>query len=199
MDQQTEHNDGGLVTAIRAAQALDKDMQTIRCEVKLAHLGDDYLEYIARADDSEAVGRAVYQACLTFAGLVAFDAAADKLASLVRAKAVKLDEINTTAQAYIMRTTGADATPDFEVLSWTLQGNEAKAWAADKTAPTPTIDIIAEQRGVPFDLMRKKVLDKTLAYELLVANVIGRRQVLQGQLKAAKTLADVEKILVSYE
>ena len=118
---------------------------------------------------------------------------------LVDAKTSKSNEINNKAQSYIESATGADMTPAFEVQSWSLQGEEAKSWAADKTAPTPTIDIIAGQRGVPLDLMRQKVLEKTLAYERLVAKVVGHRQVLQGQLKAAKTLADVDKIIVNYD
>ncbi len=115
------------------------------------------------------------------------------------AKTAKASEINNTAQSYIESATGADTTPAFEVQSWSLQGEEAKAWAADKSALTPTIDIIAGQRGVAVDVMRQKVLDKTLAYERLVAKVVGHRQVLQGQLKAAKTLADIDKIAVTYD
>ena len=114
------------------------------------------------------------------------------------AKVDKASEINTLAQSYIDHATGADQLPAFEVQSWAIQGAEAKAWKADPSAPTPTLESIAKNRGVPLDALRAGAYKKTMMYEGLVAAVTGQRQKYNDQLRAAKTLAEIESINVIY-
>ena len=119
-------------------------------------------------------------------------------AAFDKAKTDKAAEINAKAQSYIDHATGADQLPAFEVQSWSIQGAEAKAWHADSTAPTPTLESIAKNRGVPLDALRAGAYKKTMMYEGLVAAVTGQRQKFNDQLRAAKTLAEVESIAVVY-
>lgn len=119
-------------------------------------------------------------------------------ASIARAKADKIDEINSRAQDYINIATGASDTPAFEVQTWSMQSTEAKAWHADNNAPTPMLSIIATQRGIPVDVLRAKAYAKVVAYEQIVAVVAGQRQKYEQQLDAAETLADIQAIDVVY-
>lgn len=66
------------------------------------------------------------------------------------------------------------------------QAAEAKAWAANKSAPTPILDQIAASRGVPADALKQAALKKTIAYEQLTASITGQRQAIQDQIEAAK-------------
>ena len=115
-----------------------------------------------------------------------------------RAKSTKMAEINNQAQAYIDRATGADQLPVFEVQGWVIQGAEAKAWKADPSAPTPTLDAIAKARGIEPDALRAGAYKKTMMYEGLVAAVTGQRQKYNDLLRAAKTAEAVNAIIVVY-
>ena len=119
--------------------------------------------------------------------------------AFTRAKAAKIDEINNRAQDYINLATGAAETPSFEVQTWAQQAAEAKAWHADSSAPTPMLSIIATQRGLPVDILRQKAYEKAVAYEQLVAVIAGKRQKYEQMLDAAKTVDDIEKIVVTYD
>ena len=119
-------------------------------------------------------------------------------AAFDKAKTDKAAEINNKAQSYIDHATGADQLPAFEVQSWSIQGAEAKAWKADPSAPTPTLESIAKNRGVPVDALRAGAYKKTMMFEAISATVTGQRQKYSDQLRAAKTLADIEAINVIY-
>lgn len=119
------------------------------------------------------------------------DAAAEQLA---QAKTAKLAALNNAAQAYINRMAGIDMLPDFEVRTWTLQALEAKAWAADKTASTPTLDTIAAARSIPPDILKQKALEKALAFEQITATVVGLRQAVEDKINAAQTAEELEAV-----
>lgn len=119
-------------------------------------------------------------------------------AAFDKAKTDKAAEINNKAQSYIDHATGADQLPAFEVQSWSIQGAEAKAWKVDPTEPTPTLDTIANARGLPLDALRAVAYKKTMLYEGLVAAVTGQRQKYNDLLRAAKTAEAVNAIIVVY-
>lgn len=113
---------------------------------------------------------------------------------LAQAKTAKLAALNADAQAYIDRAAGIDRLPRFEVDTWTLQALEAKAWAADNSAATPTLDTIAAARSIPPDILKQKALAKALAYEQLTATVVGLRQAIETRIKQAADMAELEAI-----
>ena len=119
-------------------------------------------------------------------------------AILEESKAEKIISLNAAAQAFINRAAGIDKIPGFEVQTWVIQASEAKAWAANKSAPTPILDQIAASRGVPADALKQAALKKTIAYEQLTASITGQRQALQSKIEAAKTQAELEKIVIEF-
>ena len=119
-------------------------------------------------------------------------------AQLADAKAEKISNLNAAAQAFINAAAEIDKVPDFEVRTWSIQAAEARAWAADKTAPTPVLDQIAASRGIDADKLKAAALRKTLDYEKLTAHVAGQRQALQSKIEAAKTQAELDKIAVVF-
>lgn len=122
----------------------------------------------------------------------------DKARLIASAKALKIEQLNAAAQAYIDRASETDKVPDFEVRTWTIQASEAKAWQLDKNALTPVLDGIATARGIPADTLKAAALRKTLAYEQLAAHVAGQRQALQSKIEAAKKQSDLDKIEIAF-
>ena len=120
-------------------------------------------------------------------------------ALLEESKAEKIIDLNTAAQAFIDRAAGIDKIPGFEVQTWVIQAAEAKAWAANKSAPTPILDQIAASRGVPADALKQAALKKTIAYEQLTASITGQRQAIQDQIEAAKTKSALDKIKIEFK
>lgn len=115
---------------------------------------------------------------------------------LAALKTAKISQLNAAAQAFINTSAEIDKVPDFEMQTWSIQAAEVRAWAADKTAPTPVLDQIAASRGIDADKLKAAALRKTLAYEKLTAHVAGQRQALQAKIEAAKTVEALEKIKI---
>ena len=117
---------------------------------------------------------------------------------LADAKAAKLHRLNDAAQAFIHDAAGLDNVPDFEFASWAIQAAEAKAWAAEPSAPTPVLDQIAASRGIPAATLKAAALRKTLAYEHLSAHIAGQRQALQSKIDAAETQTALDAIEIAF-
>ena len=117
---------------------------------------------------------------------------------LADAKAAKLHRLNEAAQAFIHNAAGLDNVPDFEFASWSIQAAEAKAWAAEPSAPTPVLDQIAASRGITAATLKAAALRKTLAYEHLSAHIAGQRQAMQSKIETAKTQAELDKIVITF-
>lgn len=117
---------------------------------------------------------------------------------LADAKAAKLHRLNEAAQAFIHNAARLDNVPDFEFASWSIQAAEAKAWAAEPSAPTPVLDQIAASRGIPAATLKAAALRKTLAYEHLSAHIAGQRQALQSKIDAAETQTALDAIEITF-
>ena len=87
-----------------------------------------------------------------------------------------------------------DNLPAFEVQSWPVQAYEARAWSENNSTPTPVLDQIAQARGINTDKLKADALKNTLAYESLCATVAGKRQAIEKQIEAAKTLDELTTI-----
>lgn len=123
---------------------------------------------------------------------------AEEKAALDKAKANALARLNELAQQTVVTRSGADSLPDFEVQSWSIQAAEARAWDADKSTATPVLDAIAAARGINSDDLKETVLRKCRAYDELVATVAGRRQAVQAQIEAAKSLDELNGVSVDF-
>lgn len=114
-------------------------------------------------------------------------------------KNTKLAEINSKAQAFVNDLAKYDETPPFERDTWSKQAEEAQAWAADPSVVTPTLALIAQTRGVPLDMLRRKALEKAMAYQAVAAVVAGQRQAYEDKLNAAETLEQIQEIEPVYQ
>ncbi|MBS9777207.1 MAG: hypothetical protein KGV50_00455 [Gammaproteobacteria bacterium] len=118
---------------------------------------------------------------------------------LAAAKRSKLFDLNNAATLFVDNAVRKSDTPDFERATWLVQGQEAVAWHADKTAATPNLDRIAQNRGVPADVLKQKAYGKAIAYELLTSTIAGQRQRFVDVIKAAQTIDELKKIKIKFK
>jgi len=94
--------------------------------------------------------------------------------------------------------------PEMEVQSWSIQEKEARAWAdylvAKKSnkslsAPTtPMLDSLSKARGVSKSTLAKKIIAKADKYAAFIGDLVGKRQMLEDKVNAAKTHDDLDAI-----
>lgn len=77
--------------------------------------------------------------------------------------------------------------PQTEIESFYRQEKEALAWKADNKAETPMLKQIAIVRGVPFDVLVEKVIEKASRFAVAIGVIIGQRQAFEDRLLATKT------------
>ena len=74
--------------------------------------------------------------------------------------------------------------------TWTFQRDEAIAWQADNSAPTPFCDTIAQGRGIPRELFLPKVIENSTLFFSASAAILGQQQALLDQLAAVTQQID---------
>ena len=77
--------------------------------------------------------------------------------------------------------------PQTEIESFYRQEKEALAWQADNKADTPMLKQIARVRGVPFEVLVEKVIEKASQFAVAIGVIIGQRQAFEDRLLATKT------------
>lgn len=77
--------------------------------------------------------------------------------------------------------------PQTEIESFYRQEKEALAWQADHNAATPMLTQIAQNRGVPFEILVEKVIEKSAQFAVVIGIIIGQRQAFEDRLLALKT------------
>lgn len=81
--------------------------------------------------------------------------------------------------------------PQTEIESFYRQEKEALAWKADNKADTPMLKQIARVRGVPFDVLVEKVIEKASQFAVAIGVIIGQRQAFEDRLLDTKTLEEL--------
>ena len=81
--------------------------------------------------------------------------------------------------------------PQTEIESFYRQEKEALAWKADNKSDTPMLKQIARVRGVPFDVLVEKVIEKASQFAVAIGLIIGQRQAFEDRLLATKTLEEL--------
>nr|DAF48135.1 MAG TPA: hypothetical protein [Myoviridae sp. ctVKV3] len=81
--------------------------------------------------------------------------------------------------------------PQTEIESFYRQEKEALAWQADNKADTPMLKQIARVRGVPFDVLVGKVIEKASQFAVAIGVIIGQRQAFEDRLLSTKTLEEL--------
>lgn len=81
--------------------------------------------------------------------------------------------------------------PQTEIESFYRQEKEALAWRADNNADTPMLKQVARVRGVTFDVLVEKVIEKASQFAVAIGLIIGQRQAFEDRLLATKTLEEL--------
>lgn len=110
-------------------------------------------------------------------------------------KAAKLWDINAGCEAEIAAISASY--PASEVLSWSKQEGEARAYTANASAATPLLDALATARGIDKADLAARVIAKADLFAVVSGSIIGKRQALEDQVNALPgdaTAADLEAI-----
>lgn len=84
--------------------------------------------------------------------------------------------------------------PQTEIESFYRQEKEALAWQADHNAETPMLKQIALLRGVPFEILVQKVIEKSEMFAMVIGAIIGQRQQLEDRILTATKPEELETI-----
>ena len=80
--------------------------------------------------------------------------------------------------------------PQTEIDSFYRQEKEALAWQAE----TPMLKQIALLRGVPFEILVQKVIEKSEMFAMVIGAIIGQRQQLEDRILTATKPEELETI-----
>ena len=84
--------------------------------------------------------------------------------------------------------------PQTEIDSFYRQEKEALAWKADHNAETPMLKQIALLRGVPFEILVQKVIEKSEMFAMVIGAIIGQRQQFEDRILVVTKPEELETI-----
>lgn len=84
--------------------------------------------------------------------------------------------------------------PQTEIESFYRQEKEALAWRADNNAETPMLKQVAMVRGVPFDVLVEKVIEKASQFAVAIGLIIGQRQAFEDRLLALSSQKELDAL-----
>lgn len=84
--------------------------------------------------------------------------------------------------------------PQTEIESFYRQEKEALAWLADNQTKTPMLTQIAQVRGVPFEILVQKVIEKSNQFAVAIGIIIGQRQKFEDRLLVATTIEQLDEL-----
>ena len=115
---------------------------------------------------------------------------------LTEAKANKLEALNASYESFVSQLTNL---PQTEILTWSEQEAEARAYTASKQeSDAPMLSTLSQTRGVPLSALCAKVLAKAEAYRSFIAYAIGKRQAYEDAIERAQTLGALESIHINF-
>jgi hypothetical protein len=112
--------------------------------------------------------------------------------TLADCKAKKLTEINDRC-AELLAGVRAGYPPD-EVQSWSKQETEARAYAADSSAPVPFLAALASARGIGIADLVSRVIVKADLFAATSGQIIGTRQHYEDLINGAETINQVKAV-----
>lgn len=84
--------------------------------------------------------------------------------------------------------------PQTEIESFYRQEKEALAWQANDKADTPMLKQIARVRGVPFEVLVEKVIEKASQFAVAIGVIIGQRQAFEDRLLALSSQKELDAL-----
>ncbi|BDH16570.1 MAG: hypothetical protein [Bacteriophage sp.] len=115
---------------------------------------------------------------------------------LIDLKKEKLNQLYLYTENVIKKITDSENIPSQEVQSWMAQGQEAIAWKLNPESPTPILDTIATARNIPKDILKQKAYEKAIAYQKVLAYIIGKRQAIEDRINIAKESIELHNIKI---
>ena len=82
-----------------------------------------------------------------------------------------------------------------EATTWATQLAEAKAFQLENTNPTPTLDALANARGITIPEMAAKVITASNNYNAQVASMLASKQTVESEIKACQTVNDINVLI----
>ena len=116
-----------------------------------------------------------------------------EIGTLEQIRTRKLNEINTACEATLVMIKASY--PASEVLSWSVQETEARAYVLDDTKPIPFLTALADARGITVPDLVSLIIAKADAFAGISGSLIGKRQKLEKLAELAETIEDIEVIL----
>ncbi len=85
-----------------------------------------------------------------------------------------------------------------EIDTWGIQREEALAWHADNSKPTPWIDRTAQVRGIDRVELATRIVRNTGMFASASSFLTGRRQGIEDAITAATTQAELNAIVFDF-
>lgn len=115
---------------------------------------------------------------------------------LAEAKARKLEALNANYESFVSQLTNS---PQTEILTWSEQEAEARAYTASKQeSDAPMLSSLSKARNIPLSMLCAKVIEKAEAYRRFIAYAIGKRQAYEDAIERAQTLGGLESIHIDF-
>ena len=115
---------------------------------------------------------------------------------LAEAKASKLEALNASYESFVSQLTNS---PQTEILTWSEQEAEARAYTASKQeSDAPMLSSLSKARNIPLSMLCAKVIEKAEAYRSFIAYAIGKRQAYEDAIERAQTLGGLESIHIDF-
>jgi hypothetical protein len=111
--------------------------------------------------------------------------------TLEQLKENKLNEINGAFEQTMQQVRAGY--PNDEVMSWSKQESDARAYLADNTVDAKLLESLADVRQVPKDIFAKLIINKADQYAVVVGQLVGKRQLLEGVIENA-TIDTIDSI-----
>ena len=115
---------------------------------------------------------------------------------LTEAKTNKLEALNASYESFVSQLTNS---PQTEILTWSEQEAEARAYTASKQeSDAPMLSSLSKARNIPLSMLCAKVIEKAEAYRSFIAYAIGKRQAYEDAIEKAQTLGGLESIHIDF-
>ena len=115
---------------------------------------------------------------------------------LTEAKTNKLEALNASYESFVSQLTNS---PQTEILTWSEQEAEARAYTASKQeSDAPMLSSLSKARNIPLSMLCAKVIEKAEAYRSFIAYAIGKRQAYEDAIERAQTLGALESIHINF-
>ena len=115
---------------------------------------------------------------------------------LTEAKTNKLEALNASYESFVSQLTNS---PQTEILTWSEQEAEARAYTASKQeSDAPMLSSLSKARNIPLSMLCAKVIEKAEGYRSFIAYAIGKRQAYEDAIESAQTLGGLESIHIDF-